>query len=428
MNRRNFIRYTGLLAPAIVAFNPLSARQTAFLQKFASDKGNANRVLVLIQLNGGNDGLNTIIPLKSYNVLSEVRKNILIPESQVLKLNSSNSYGIHPSMPGLQQLYNNKMVSVIHGVGYPNPDLSHFKGINIKLTANCNPDSSRSGWVGRYLEQAYPDYGKNKNITVTDGPPGMRIGEVSPIISQGTNVDLGIGVNSIDDLNFSGPDISKDPLSNNMGGTTIGLIRDISKQVEMYAPIIKSASEKQPNLSKLYPEEHKNQLADQLKIVARLIGGNLNSRVYVVNQMGYDTHANQVDKADPTKGAHADLLHNLSEAITAFEDDLHLMGKQDEVLGMTFSEFGRRIKSSDSYGTDHGTAETVILFGTKLKAGMIEAQPETPLQLTDENLPVFFDFRSVYASVLKGWFGLPEEKLKNIIQQGPAERLDLFTV
>ena len=204
-------------------------------------------------------------------------------------------------------------------------------------------------------------------------------------------------------------------------------MRAISNQIKLYAPAILSFSKKQDTLSKLYPEPEKNPLADQLKMVAKLIGSGLNTRIYVVNQTGYDTHAEQVDNSDTTKGKHAHLLDQLSQAITAFEDDLQLMGKQDEVLGMTFSEFGRRIASSDSLGTDHGTGETVILFGSKLKSGMVGVSPDLPAKVTlDDNLPLQFDFRALYASVLTGWFGVSEAAVKTIITQGAETRVDLF--
>ena len=163
--------------------------------------------------------------------------------------------------------------------------------------------------------------------------------------------------------------------------------------------------------------------------MAKLIGSGLNTPIYMVQQTGYDHHADQVDKNDPTTGRHANLLKCLSEAITAFQDDITLMGKQDDVVGMTFSEFGRRIASSDSYGTDHGAAETVILFGSKVRNGIIGTSPVLPPKVTfNDNLPVQFDFRSLYASLLKEWFDVSEDALKKTLPQAPPDRLNLFKV
>ncbi len=427
MNRRNFIKQTAVAAPLIVAFNPLAAASRSFLQNLAISEGNKNRILVLIELNGGNDGLNTVIPIDKYKILSEARRNILIPENKILKLNDTNVFGFHPSLTGLQKLYNDKLVTVIQGVGYPDPVFSHFRGISIKYTADIGAKEIRSGWLGRYLEDGYPHYPNGYPLQQTDGPPAMRIGSVSPKITQGAEEDFSIGIMNIYDFNNFSPAHTDDAMHDNIGGANIAAVRAISKQIELYAPVIQSFSKKQENLSKLYPEPEKNPLADQLKMVAKLIGSGLNTRIYVVNQTGYDTHGEQVVQDDTTRGKHANLLKNLSEAITAFEDDLFLMGKQDDVLGMTFSEFGRRIASSDSLGTDHGTAETVILFGSKLKSGIIGTSPELPDKVTlADNLPVQFDFRSVYASVLTGWFGATEDSVKKIITKGGDQRLDLF--
>jgi uncharacterized protein (DUF1501 family) len=428
MNRRLFIKHAAAIAPLIVAFNPYAMAQRGFLQNLIPSDGNNKRKLVLIELTGGNDGLNTVIPIDKYEILSEARRNILIPENKILKLNDTNIFGFHPSMTGLRELYNNRLVSIIQGVGYPDPDLSHFRGIAIKYTANTGKEEIRSGWMGRYLEQEYPQYPKGHSSQMTDGPPAMRFGLVSPKITQGADEDFSIGITNLEDISDLSTLSVEDPVSNNMGGTNINTIRAVSDKIKLYIPAINMFSKKQENLSKLYPEQGKNPLADQLKIIAKLIGSGLSTTIYVAGQSNYDTHGNQVEKSDTTQGVHSNLLKDLSEAITAFEDDLYLMGKQDDVLGMTYSEFGRRIASSDSYGTDHGTSESVILFGTKLKKGIIGSSPDLSSKVNQgDNLPVQFDFRSVYKSVLSDWLGTSEDRIKTIITQGPDEKLDLFT-
>jgi hypothetical protein len=196
-------------------------------------------------------------------------------------------------------------------------------------------------------------------------------------------------------------------------GHEITFIRQVAQATQTYTTSIKTAASKGKNLSTLYPAAGQNSLADQLKIVAQLIAGGLQSRIYVVNIGGFDTHSVQVTASDTTLGAHATLLGKLSVGITAFEDDLRLMGAQDRVLGMTFSEFGRRIVSNASLGTDHGTAEPIIMFGTKVKAGIMGTSPVlTATPNVNDNLPLQFDFRSVYASVLKDWFGASPAELQ----------------
>lgn len=427
MNRRSFLRNTGSTVPFILGFPSFAVTQGTFLESFLPQGSYSDRVLVLIQLEGGNDTLNTIIPIGQYNILNEVRKNILIPENKILQLNNTNGFGFHPSLTGLQQLYNDKMLSIVHGVGYPNPNFSHFKGTDIKITANIGSDNCVSGWVGRYLEEEYTNYPKGFPRTQNDGPPCVRIGGVSPKASQGKDFDMGIGFNGLSDFDILAPDFPQPTTVNNMGSQHVTDILSIVKQVKLYAPIIKSAAGRQQNLSKLYPKRNKNKLADQLKLVASMIGGDLRSPIYIVNQSGYDTHGDQVVRTDTTKGVHAQLLSDLSEAITAFEDDLRLMGKLDNVLGMTFSEFGRRIASNESCGTDHGTVEAVMLFGTKLQNSFVGALPELPLKPgPNDNMVHQLDFRALYASVLKGWFGVSEDNLKAIIPNAPADRLNLF--
>lgn len=430
MNRRTFLKNASTL-PLIWGLPSFAISHATFLEHIALQAPYQDRVLVLIQLEGGNDTLNTIIPLHQYSILQDVRKNIVIPENKILVPQTTNGFGFHPSLAGLRQLYEDKQLSVVHGVGYPDPDFSHFKGTDIKMTAYVgtgeSSDHCLTGWVGRYLETRYEDYPMGFPKNPGDGPPAVRIGKVSPKITSGINADLGIGFNNLSDFENLAPDFPNSPAVSTLGGRHVSDIMSLVKQVKLYVPGITSAVGRQKNLSKLYPAPKKNLLADQLRLVASLIGGDLRSPVYIVNQTGYDTHGDQVARTDTTKGLHADLLSDLSEAIVAFQDDLRLMGKLDNVLGMTFSEFGRRIASNESRGTDHGTVEAVIMFGTRLQKNFVGDLPVLPDKPTiNDNMTHHTDFRAVYASVLKGWFGLPEEKIRTILPTAPAERLDLF--
>jgi uncharacterized protein (DUF1501 family) len=436
MKRRSFLKTAATIAPLVVAFNPYAAIRQSLMPYLPSGKKVKNRVLVLIELNGGNDGLNTVIPLDKYNILSkpEVRRDILIPENKILGLKDADSWGFHPSMCGLQRMYNDKLLAIVHGVGMPKPEFSHFVAKEIKYTALTEKTDEKSGWVGRCLYQQYPGYPAGYPLTGTDGPPAIRLGEVSPLLTQFTPSgkqdidDLSIGISNLSDLNESSSaaeDVSMDA-NPSFGVSNIDKIKAIEKQTRLYAPIIKSFAQRQPNLSKLYPEAEKNSLADQLKIVARLIGSGLNTPVYMVYQTGYDTHGDQVDKSDTTKGAHARLLKDLSEAVSAFQDDLQLMGRDKEVIGMTFSEFGRRI-AAGSYGTDHGTAETTMVFGTEVKGGMIGKSPDLPSKITfNDNLPVQIDFRLLYKTILSDWLKVAKETIKSTLNYNPADKMDLI--
>jgi uncharacterized protein (DUF1501 family) len=203
--------------------------------------------------------------------------------------------------------------------------------------------------------------------------------------------------------------------SNSRWGEQLDYIEAMSQKTDQYAGVIKTAALKVKQQSAKYPATGKNPLADQLKIVARLIAGGLKTKVYMVNTGSFDTHAKQTE-ADTTTGTHAKLLQRVSEAIGAFMDDVQLLQIQDKVMGMTFSEFGRRIKSNASGGTDHGAAAPVFYFGHAVKPGIIGVNPVIPATATvNDNVPMQHDFRSLYASVLTNWFNLEQKDISDIL-------------
>ena len=184
-----------------------------------------------------------------------------------------------------------------------------------------------------------------------------------------------------------------------------------------YASRVKTAADRAQNRSALYPAAGQNTLADQLKIVARLIAGGLRTRVYLVNLGGFDLHSNQVVASDTTTGTHATLLGKLSAAAQSFLDDLELLGADHRVIAMTFSEFGRRVASNASLGTDHGTAVPVFLFGRMVRSGVVGSNPSL-LDLSSGNLKMQFDFRAVYASILSQWFGVDRGVQDTLLLKG----------
>jgi uncharacterized protein (DUF1501 family) len=385
-----------------------------------------NRVLVLVQLEGGNDGLNTVIPLDQYSTLTDARKNILIPDKSVLLLKNSSITGFHPSMTALQRLYSNQQLAVIQGVGYEDTNLSHFRSTDIWLTGSDAKTILNNGWIGRFLDQKYPDYPKGYPNAKAPYPPAIQVGSVLSTALQGPTVGLGIALTSTSSFyDMTLGTYTKAP--DTPAGHELNFLRMLANETLQYTAVLKSAARAQTNLSKLYPMPGTNQLADQLKIVAQLIGGGLKTKVYMVNLQGFDTHGGQVESGNPTKGKHSELLSLLSTAIEAFLDDLHLMGKQDKVLGMTFSEFGRRIKSNASHGTDHGSSGPVFLFGTKMKSGLFGTNPTISATVTvDSNLPMQYDFRSIYANILKGWFGISNSEMAQTLPGISPAALDLF--
>jgi len=422
MQRKTFLKST--LPIAAIPFLR-SCFNFDFLKMSSASANTDGRVLVLVQLEGGNDGLNTVIPLDKYAELTNARKNILIPDKFVLPLKNSSVTGLHPAMKPIQDLFNNQRLAIIQGVGYANTNLSHFRSTDIWLTGSDSKTIINDGWIGRFLSQQFPDYPHGYPNRKFPAPPAMQIGSVVSTALRGPNVDLGMALtntSSFYDIEMG----TYDAASNTPAGRELGFMRMIANETQQYTSVLKSAVSAQKNLSKLYPPPGANMLADQLKIVAQLIGGGLKTKVYMVNLVGFDTHGAQVVPSNPVKGTHSELLSQLSIAISAFQDDLELMGKQDEVLGMTFSEFGRRIKSNASHGTDHGSSGPVFLFGSQVKGGLFGTNPEIPANVSvDNNLALQHDFRSVYASVLKGWFGLSNTELEKTLPGMPST-LNLF--
>ncbi len=418
MKRRDFIKYAGITAGAAAfpyngfSINPMA--KLPFLRALA-EGGNPNgRVLVLIQLTGGNDGLNTLIPIDQYDHLNIHRSNILIPENQVLALSGVPNTGLHPSMTHIREMFDDGLVSVVQNVGYPNQDYSHFRSTDIWMSASDSDQYLATGWLGRFLQSEYPGYPNGYPNADMPDPLAIQIGALSSLALMGDPNPMGFAITDPQSFYQFVSDLVE-PAPNTPYGDELEFIRLITNQAQVYYQTIKNAADAGDNLSNLYPDDGENSLADQLKIVARLISGGLKTPVYIVTHEGFDTHAEQVVADDTVNGTHALLLQRLSEAVGAFQDDLTQLGVADKVAGMTFSEFGRTIESNASIGTDHGAAAPLFVFGKNVIPGIIGTNAQIPNQLNDSaDVPMQHDFRSVYASALQDWFGItnPESILQ----------------
>lgn len=423
MKRRHFLRNSVpvVALPFLLGgFNVRAYGRSRVLEGLIGAGVPGDRVLVLIQLNGGNDGLNMVIPLDRYDALMNARANIALPENRVLRL--TDATGLHPAMTGLRDLYAAGRVNIVQGVTYPNPNKSHFRGTDIWLTASDADQTLSTGWLGRYLDQAYPGFPDGYPNETAPDPLAIQIGSVVSTGLQGPAGSMGMAITSptsFYQLLTGGVDEAPDTPA----GHELTFIRQVAQQTSVYADRIKAAAEKVPAQSALYPSPGVNRLADQLKIVAQLIAGGLKTRVYVTSLGGFDTHAGQVDQTLGAEyGDHADLLGKLSQAILAFQEDLRILGADHRVVGMTFSEFGRRIKSNASFGTDHGEAAPLVVFGKAVKHGITGANPFIPDPATStDNLAMQFDFRQVYGSILKQWFGAPQGVLDAVLLRGFQE-------
>jgi len=414
MKRRDFLRTTvpATVLPAVLGGYSIKAfAEGSGLSTMFGLGTDTDHVLVLVQLTGGNDGLNMVIPLDVYSNYYNARTNIAIPQTSVLKLNGNTKTGLHPSMTGLQTMYNEGKLSIVQAVGYPTPNFSHFRATDIWMSASDSTQFVNSGWQGRYLNYEYPNFPNGyPNATMPD-PLAIQIGSVTSLTLQGPAVSMGMSISNISSF-YNLINGVQDPAPNTPAGKELSYIRTVSQQTQQYATVIKNAAAAVTQQA-TYPTG--NSLADQLKIVARLVKGGLKTRVYMVSYGSFDTHSAQT-QTDTTIGTHANLLKNVSDAIKAFQDDLKFLNIEDRVMGMTFSEFGRRIKSNASTGTDHGAASPLFVFGKNAIGGVVGNSPAIPTTATvNDNVPFQYDFRSIYASILENWFCVGNTELQSVL-------------
>ena len=410
MNRRKLIKNisAGVILPNLLPGFSLNAfAATPSLLHNIATTVSSEKVLVLIRLDGGNDGLNTVIPLDKYSQLYSQRSNIIIPENQVLPITGNASIGLHPSLTGIQNLYNAGKVKIIQGVAYPNQTQSHFRSADVWMSAADENNYLTSGFAGRYLDYKYQNYPVGyPNVEMPD-PLGIEIASGKSLMFEGAAFGNSIPITSTNAF-YNLINGIETPVPNNTGGEQLNYIRTIQKQSNAYSSVIVNAANNvTTQLS--YPN---SEIAQSLKIVAKLIGGGLRTKIYMVSLGGFDTHGNQV--AD-----HADILAQLSAAIKVFMDDIAQLGAANNVMGMTFSEFGRRIDANSSDGTDHGEAAPLFMFGHKVAGGVLGTTPNITDDVAnnDGNVSMQFDFRSIYTTILKDWFCVPSNDLPSIMLQ-----------
>ena len=419
MKRRKFLKTAApvVTLPALINGFSFKAFAGSPIMNALVNSTITDHVLVLIQLNGGNDGLNTVIPLDQYSQLAVARPNILIPDTAVLPLSGSTVTGLHPAMTGMQQIYNNGRLNIIQGVGYPSQNYSHFRSTDIWLTASDANQVLSTGWLGRYLNYEYPNFPTGYPNTTMPDPLAIQIGSTVSLAMQGPATSMGMAISDPTSF-YNLINGIQDPAPNTPAGKELTYIRQVAQQSTAYAGVIQAAAANITQQSPSYPAAGTNSLADQLQIVARLIAGGLKTKIYMVNLSGFDNHSSQVDPTDTTTGTHADLLSKLSVAVSAFMDDLAYLGIEDRVVGMTFSEFGRRIMSNASDGTDHGAAAPMFVFGKAVQSGIVGTNPVIPANVTvNDNVAMQYDFRSVYASILQDWLCVPAADLNTIMLQ-----------
>ena len=425
--RREFMR-TSMLGAAVSLSIPVFLQKTFFtLDAMAADSaiqtanGKDGPILVILQLAGGNDGLNTVIPYAD-DIYYKSRPVIGVARNTVLPL--SDYVGLHPKLVGLKGLFDEGHLSVMQGVGYPNPNRSHFRSTEIWQTASDSEQVAQYGWLGRYFDSCC----KGADPTV-----GVAIGNETPqsfAASQPTGVSFSrpeqyrwvngdrTGVSEQIYKEMNSPELTDmRALDENDGGSIDTLPRGTTAQprrhgdsnleflqrtaldAQMSSDKILQVAQKFP-ASVAYP---RSALGDSLSLVGRMIAGGLATRVYYVSHGGYDTHTNEV-------ATHTRLMGELNDGLTAFAQDMKAQGNFNRVMLMTFSEFGRRVAQNASNGTDHGAAAPMFVIGGGIKPGLFGKYPSLQT-LNAGDLAYNLDFRSVYATILDKWLRAPSKEV-----------------
>lgn len=411
MNRRNFLRTTGALSLPALLSTGVAADPAGFFSQFINP--DSDKILVLIRLSGGNDGLNMLIGLDQLSNLQQVRANIALASNQVLNLNATT--GLHGAMTGMKSLYDNGQLLAINAVGYPNQNRSHFRSTDIWTSGSAADETETKGWLGRYLELEHPEYPTGYPNGTYDYPLAMTMGNVVSSTCQGTAANLSVVVNNPFNYLYIAPG-GNTSLPNNYYGQEVNYVRDLIGQSNQYGSIVQDAANAGNSLATNYTN---GKLSDQLKNIATLISGGLQTKIYVATLGGFDTHSGQVNQGNRLTGVHADLMTELSDSIKAFIDDLQLLGCADRVMGLTFSEFGRRIRSNESGGTDHGDAGPLFVFGNCVQGGVLGNSPEIDTAVSQNTgVPFQYDFRDIYGSVLVDWFEVPQATVQTLFSGG----------
>lgn len=403
-SRRGFLKGLGIAGGMSMMLGKTSistAAPSPFLKVL--NEAETDRVLVLIRLKGGNDGLNMVVPTFDYGTYSSLRPTIAIPSNNILPLNDE--FGIPNYMNPLQSLWQEGQMKVVNSVGYPNQNLSHFRSSDIWASASDANEVVQDGWLGRYLSGEYPDYLTNPPAV----PPAVQIGGSGNLVfKEGLN-NLSVVVNNPEQLfeiAQNGALYDTQDVPDCLVGDQLSFLRTVANTTFAYAGVIKDAYDAGSN-----SVAYTTQLGNQLSLVARLIKGNLGTKLFMVELGGFDTHANQ-------NNAHPDLMNNLANAVNEFFADLEAANLADKVLAMTFSEFGRRIAQNGSNGTDHGAAAPLMLFGGGLNGnGFVGTAPD--LQDVDEvgNLKFHTDFREIYATIMENWLCIDGETVNDVLGQ-----------
>lgn len=386
LTRRQFV---ALSAPALVTFGSTTPRFLAQAAETIRTKQH-DKILVVIQLSGGNDGLNTIVPYK-HDAYRKARPTLAIPPADVLKINDE--FGFHPAATGLNDLLQENRLAIVQGVGYPNPNLSHFESMDIWHTCLRKSENRPDGWLGRAIDSLQ----ESQNLDI----PALHLGPNKQPFALASRLSRVPSVRSLEQFRLD----LQNRESLQQIRTNVTAPRQVSSSlldfVQSSTDTAINVSQKLLEVSKGYTTQvtyPDSALGTQLKTVAQLIDAELSTRIFYVELDGFDTHSQQGD-------AHAALLRQLGDALSAFLSDMNQHGHGDRVLAMCFSEFGRRVAENASQGTDHGRAAPLLLAGNQVHSGLIGEHPSLD-NLEQGDLRFHTDYREIYAAVLEKWLNV----------------------
>lgn len=372
-------------------------------QALAATPAPRGKTLVVLEMAGGNDGLNTVIPTGAeFSLYQKARPHIGLGKDQIIDIGSG--LGLHPSLAPLADLFKEGKVAVVSGVGYPNPNRSHFVSMDIWQMGDVKKGTSRNGWLGRYLDAE----GHFKGNPLG----GIMLGSELPLAFDGQNVcSCVVSASGSVDFGARAPDAAAQIQSfrqmyqsGTMAAGATDFIRNVGSEVYTSTDAIKAAFKKYDGVAGQkadYPS--RNGLANNLQAIARMICGGLPTKVYYTVTGGFDTHANQLRSQNYA-------LSRVADSVAAFYRDLELQGHANDVTLMTFSEFGRRVNENASQGTDHGAAGVMFVVGGAVNGGCFGAYPSLT-NLDAGDLKFTTDFRSVYATLLDNWLGTSSQKV-----------------
>jgi uncharacterized protein (DUF1501 family) len=401
-SRRRFLAAVSAASATsgLLSLSPLAPRFLTESAAWGAEQA-GEKILVVVQLSGGNDGINTVVPYRDDRYI-KARPSLVQGEGAVLKI--GNDLGLHPNLRGFEKLLEAKQLAIVQGVGYPNPNRSHFESMDIWHTcrhdvpgAKVKPDRS-TGWLGRSLDA-------RKEAGNADSALALHLGqEVQPLALAGRLVQCP-SIRSLDQFRL---DTAGNQARRQLIESAISPARTVENDLLRFVSARSTGALEVSRRMESAGENYKTDvaypqtgLAEKMKQIAQLIDAGLGTRIYYVALDGFDTHSDQA-------GAHAALLDQLGGALAAFAEDLGKHGHLDRVATLVFSEFGRRVKENASRGTDHGAAAPVFVVGSKVKPGLLGKHPDLS-DLDDGDLKHHTDFRSIYAALLQNWLGWPIE-------------------